>query len=460
MTSSMAHPVAGGRPLWRRALFPLGMLAGCVGIFWMIAGHSLTHGNVEHLPPEPPRGTNDPQALAVTASPIVVRPVQRTVEAVGTLYGYEEVVLRAKVEGRVKRVVHDVSDRVAPGLAVIEIDPADSELAVMQAEKNLLTELARLGLTEPPARDFNVRDVPLVAQSIVRQENARDKAERAESLSRRAVISSEELAERKAEARSADAEVANQILLANAALATIQMRQQALAIAQKQLSDTVIRVPTPTQPIPGMDSVRYAVTSRTVSEGTFVRVGDEVCKLMIDGALKLRVAVPERHSQEVALDQSAAIFTASSSTPFPGTVSRINPAVDPVTRTFEVEILCLNADRRMKPGGFAKADITTRQDSRAVTVPLEALVTFAGISKIFLVEPGRAREVRVTLGVQTTDWVEIASPPLEPGATVITSGQSVLADGSSIFLRAPVPSGDSSRPAATVHQTASAGSAP
>ena len=37
--------------------------------------------------------------------------------------------------------------------------------------------------------------------------------------------------------------------------------------------------------------------------------------------------------------------------------------------------------------------------------------------------------MQVTLGVQTTDWVEITSPALPPGARVITSGQTALADG-------------------------------
>jgi len=460
MTTAVSS--APSSPGWlRRALFPLGMLAGLAGVAWMMFGHSLMHGHVEQLPPEPPRGSTNPRAIAVTVTPVRLQTVERTVEAVGTLYGYEEVVLRAKVEGRVKRIHHDVSDRVTPGSPILEVDPLDAELAVRQAEKSLLAELARLGLTEPPDRAFNVRDVPLVAQAQIRLDNIRSRVERVEQLAKRTVITGEELAERKSELRAAEAEVAHQILVANAGLATIQMRQEALAIAQKQLADTVIRVPTLSAPVPGLPQVRYAVTRRSVSEGTFVRVGDEVCKLTIDETLKLRVAVPERYAADVQTEQSVKVTTAASTTPFPGTVLRINPAVDPATRTFEVEILCPNPEGRMKPGGFAKAAIITKQQDQAVTVPLEALVTFAGISKVFTADGDHCREVRVTLGIQTTDWVEIASPVLPVGTRVVTSGQTALADESPLFIRAPADEAASEAGQPPVLEPhASAGSAP
>src|SRR6266851_2881949 len=57
----------------------------------------------------------DPSSVVVTTEPVTIRNVERTVEAVGTLYGYEEVVISTKVEGRIKKIHQDVSDRVTPG---------------------------------------------------------------------------------------------------------------------------------------------------------------------------------------------------------------------------------------------------------------------------------------------------------------------------------------------------------
>ena len=89
----------------------------------------------------------------------------------------------------------------------------------------------------------------------------------------------------------------------------------------------------------------------------------------------------------------------------------------------------------MKPGGFAKTAIVTGLDEHAATVPLESLVSFAGVSKIFLVVDGHAKEVPVTLGVQGTEWVEIASPALGENAQVVTSGQTAIADGTAVAVR-------------------------
>src|SRR5258708_9999728 len=65
--------------------------------------------------------TLDPSRVAVTTEPVTIRKVGRTVEAVGTLFGYEEVVIGTKVEGRIKNIHQDVSDRGAPCALLLEI---------------------------------------------------------------------------------------------------------------------------------------------------------------------------------------------------------------------------------------------------------------------------------------------------------------------------------------------------
>ena len=173
-----------------------------------------------------------------------------------------------------------------------------------------------------------------------------------------------------------------------------------------------------------------------VSEGTLVRPGTEILKLVISQTLKLRVPVPERYKRPKSKWISRFMFSRSASAkPVPGTVTRIYPTVDPTTRTFQVEIQVPNASGDLKPGSFAKASILTRIDPNAVTVPLSALVQFAGITKVFLAENGQAKEIPVTLGMQTTDWFEIVNPKLPEGALVITSGQSTIANDSPILAK-------------------------
>lgn len=417
----------------RRLLTYLLFAVSGLGTGWWLASTTLQRATRESLPPES-ASERSGDAVAVTVAPVATRAVQRTVETVGTLFGYEEVMLAATVEGHVRRVARDVSDRVSPGEVLIEIDPTDYELAVRQAERSLQVELAKLGLKELPDKTFDVTRVPSVVQAKARMENAKLRLDRVQKL-RLEAASREEIADKAAERRIADAEYDNQILLAETGLAGIWMRQEALGIAQQQLKETLIRVPAPTQPVPGGDEVTYVVCKRAVAEGTFVRAGVEVAQLVIDRMLKLRAAVPERFGADLRVGQPVDVTTASHPQALAGTVTRINPAVDSETRTFDVEIQVPNRDGQLKPGSFAKALVQTRLDPDATTVPLEALVTFAGVTKIFLIEADRAVEVQVIPGVQSTEWVEIASPRLPAGAQVVTSGQTALASGSQVSVR-------------------------
>jgi RND family efflux transporter MFP subunit len=378
----------------------------------------------------------DPSIVVVTTEPVLIRKVERTVEAVGTLYGYEEVVISTKVEGRIKKIQQDVSDRVSPGALLLEIDPTDYDLSTRQAERALQVELAKLGLKEMPGPKYQVSKLPVVLEAAARRDNFRARLERARTLSSQRILSPEELADRQSECRVAEAEYDNQVLLAEAGLATINVKQEALAMAKQQLKDTHVCAPIPTQTIAdSTQDMTYAISQRSVSEGSFVKSGMEVFRLVIDQTLKLKVMVPERHLRAIQLGQKADVITAAFKEPFPGKVTRINPSVDPTTRTFEVEVRVPNPKGLLKPGAFAKAAIVTDAQDQAATVPLEALVNFAGIIKVFTVVDGKAKEVQVVLGVQSTRWVEVAKPALPEGAIVVTSGQTALADGTSIVVR-------------------------
>ncbi|MGE3808417.1 MAG: efflux RND transporter periplasmic adaptor subunit [Gemmataceae bacterium] len=424
-----------GKQWWRRgltaALIGLAILGGL-----RLMGFGL--GAADHRDPWPADSTPErtPDSVTVTAAPVILRPVQRAVEAVGTLHGFEEITISSKVEGRVQKLLHDVADRVKPGELLLEVDATDHRLFLQQEEKALEVELAKLGLKEPPEGSFNVENLPSVVQAKVVMENAQSRLRRAQAAS--VAVAREEVTNLTADFQAAQAQYLNQVLQARAALATIRLKQDGLSIARQRLEDTRILTPVLSSPLPG-DPERwtFAVTSRTVSEGSYVKSGTEVCRLVVDRVLKLRVPVPERYSSAVRTGQPVEVWTAAYAQPFPGKVKRINPAIDASMRAFEVEIHIENSAGKLKPGGFAKAMILTQVDEGVPTVPLEAVVRFAGVNKIFLIEAGKAREVPVTLGVQDTKWMEVASPALPANAQVVTSGQSALADGVPVQLRNP-----------------------
>jgi RND family efflux transporter MFP subunit len=443
--SPAGRPAAAKRPGWGKLLggFLAFLAVGTAG--WAVTGKGLGRPEKEMLPPTMEAGGSNPAAVTVTVQPVTYRSVQRRVEALGTLYGYEEVSIAAKVDGRVRRIRCDVADAVRPGDVLVEFDPTDYELLLGQAEKALRADLVKLGVEELPAgAKFDVERLPAVAQARERMNNARRRHDRVLALAPEGAATAEELTDKTAEYRAAEAEYRSQILQARSLVATAEMKREGLAIARQQLKDMMVRAPVPLRPVPGVgEAVTYVVSGRAVSEGSFVRTGTELCKLVIDRVLKLRVLVPERYGNEVERGQEVEVTTAAHPQPFPGKVARINPTVDPANRTFGVEIEVPNPESKLKPGSFARAAILTRRDSEVAVVPLEALTTFAGITKVFLVDGGHAREVRVTPGEQSTEWVEVAQPALPRGASVVVSGQSALADGTPVAVRRPAPAASS-----------------
>ena len=86
----------------------------------------------------------------------------------------------------------------------------------------------------------------------------------------------------------------------------------------------------------------------------------------------------------------------------------------------------------LRPGLFVRAHIVTTAQDPGLTVPAAALLTFAGIEKVFVVVDGKAAERNVTSGRTGPDWIEIRngikagdSVVLEPGN--LRAGQSVNA---------------------------------
>lgn len=430
---------------WLGWLFRLVMIGAAFGGGWYVATTQVGHEAKDVLPPDD-SGSAESKGVVVTTEPVAIRTVQRTVEAFGSLYGFEDVSISARVEGRVRRVLHDVADNVKPTEPLLEIDPTDYELSLQQADRALQVELAKLGLKSPPGPEFDIEKVPIVAKARSQMDHAKTRLERISRLAATKTISAEESETAASDYRTTRAEYENQILLAETDLATVQVKLVGQAVAREQLANTRVIVPTPSIKVPGIEDVTYVVSQRSVSEGTVVRPGTEIFRIVINQLLKLRVPVPERYGSEIRVGQQADVHVATSPTPFSGTVTRVYPTVDSATRTFQVEIQVPNPNGELKPGSFAKAAILTRVDTDAVTVPLSAVVQFAGITKIFLAENGQAREVPVTLGTQTTDWVEIVDPKLTGEANVITSGQTVIANQTPITVRSLKEDSDTAGP--------------
>lgn len=381
--------------------------------------------------------------MLVTAEPVSLRPLKRTIQAVGTLHGFEEIVVSSNVEGRVLRILHDVSERIQPNELLVELDPTDIHLEIHQLESDLEVELAKLGLDSPEDHGFDVTQLPAVRFAHEKRELTRLKMQRMQTLKSKQVVTAEEAETATTDFKTAEAEYDSQVLMARSSVALIKSRRAALEIARQKLRNAQVKSPIPQRTAPHAGNrPPYVMTQRSVAEGTFVRIGDEICRLVIDDTLVLKALLPEQYSPDVQVGLSSEVLPSASRQAVPGLVTKINPAVDPSTRTFQVEIQVANAHSTLKPGGFAQGIIEIRQEPEARTVPLDAMVQYAGVTKLFVVDGEQAREIPFVPGVQTAEWVEVVEPALSREAVVITSGHTLLANGAQIVVRNPQRQGN------------------
>lgn len=411
---------------------------------WLIACVLLagTIGCGEQAPTQPTGTAAALPTVTVTTSPVAVRSVPRSITAVGTLQGYDDVILMPKVGGPVLRTHVDLGDMVLPGQVLLEIDPKDYRVDVERARRALTLELARLGLSELVSPyDFKPADVPAVRAAQVRLEGEKLQLEKVVALIG-ASKQERDLAQTAFNVAEAAVRVAE--TEAKAGLTAAWLRQDELDAALLRLADCTVTAPHPTGwhawssvVGPAANPLRYSVALKYISEGERVETtpATRTYRLLNDRGLKFPALIPEKHAGEVKIGQFVEVRAdAAPGRVIRGWIYRISAAVDPSNRTFPVVVAVPNLDGALRAGGFARANVHVRTDPAVKTVSPSAIVAFAGVTKVFVIDGDKAKAVEVTIGVRDRDWVEVIGEFPE-GAKVATSGQSQLVDGSPVKVR-------------------------
>jgi RND family efflux transporter MFP subunit len=187
--------------------------------------------------------------------------------------------------------------------------------------------------------------------------------------------------------------------------AQVRQRQSELAITQQRLTDTAIRSP-----------VTGTVQARRAGVGEYLAVGAPVVEIVEAGPLRLRLALSERDATRVKSGQVVRVIGSQDEHVVEGQVARVAPMLDVETRSLLIEADIGNPGQ-LRPGNFVTARIVTGTRA-APAVPATAIVTFAGLQKVLIVEREQVVERVVTVGAKSGEWVEITSG-LKVGEAVI-----------------------------------------
>jgi len=396
-----------GRPLVPVLLVAIAALAtGCE----RMAGQAPTGGG---------RGGGRGAAVPTEVTSLQRIAVQRQVDLSGTLLSPDQARVSSEVAGIVRDVPVQLGTEVRAGDALVRIDPRELQLALDRAESALQQVEAQLGIDRardrrPPADE----EIASVRQAAANRDDARNTFTRAQQLHSRGLMSQVDYDTADTRLKVAEANYQAAIDNVRSLKASLQDRRAAYELAQKKLNDATVRAP-----------VAGSVAERLVQPGEFIRENTPVATIVQMHPLKLKSAIQERHAGLIKPGQGVQFFVeAFPDRQFEGKVAYVSPAVDQVTRTFAVEAMIDNPERVLKPGFFAKGSVLTRVDGGVLAAPDDAISTLAGVSTVYVIENGKARQQQVTLGARQDRLVEITSG-LHGGEQLATTNLSQLATG-------------------------------
>jgi RND family efflux transporter MFP subunit len=123
---------------------------------------------------------------------------------------------------------------------------------------------------------------------------------------------------------------------------------------------------------------------------------------------------------------------------FPGNVTRISGQADPATGNVIVFALVKNSDHLLRPGLSCQVHVSLPEVASALAIPVAAIADNSGTPVVTIIRDDKAYETEVTLGVETSDQVQILSG-LKVGDQVATAGGYGLPEGCPVVIATVKP---------------------
>lgn len=313
---------------------------------------------------------------------------QQSLQLPGTLQGYMETPLYARVSGYVQRWHKDIGERVKKGDLLAEIATGETEQQLAEARANRQQAQSNLQL-------------------------ARTSFERWQGLRQRDAVSQQELDERQNTLKLVQANVA-------ATEANVQRLEQLLSYGRI------------VAPFSGV------ITKRNIDVGSLVDAGNGGApKLLFTlsqvDPLRLYVAAPQSAAPRIKVGSDAVVTLSElPGQSFTGKVVRTAGAIDPATRTLQVEINLPNAEGKLLPGSYVQVALqTAAADKPTLTVPNNALLFRPEGTLVATVTDGKVHLQKVTLGRDLGVRIEILNG-LKPSDKLIVNPPDSLAEGDAV----------------------------
>jgi len=348
----------------------------------------------------PPRA----EVLGGAAIPVtVVMPVREDVpvlaRAIGTVQAFQSVVIRARVDGTLDKVLFTEGQQVKPGEVLARLDPRPYQAALDQAVAKRAADEAMLA-------------------------NARGDLVRYADLAQSQVASRQRL----------------ELQRANVAQAEANVHGGDASIAAAQLNLDFTRI---TAPIEGR------VGLRQIDPGNYIRAADPASTGIVTIAqihpIALIYTLPQDALPEVqqAMRQGKLQVLAYGSDDrtklSEGELLTIDSAIDASTGTIKLKAVFANTDDNLWPGQFVNVRTQLSIRHGALTVPSAAVQRGPNGLYVFLVKPDSTAALQPIDVDQDDGQTAVVAKGLSGGERVVLAGQSRLSIGAKVLATEPKP---------------------
>jgi membrane fusion protein, multidrug efflux system len=186
-------------------------------------------------------------------------------------------------------------------------------------------------------------------------------------------------------------------------------------------------------PFDGRVAIRQVELGQVLSPGAQIASLQSVHPLYADFWLPQQAMKDLRAGMEARLTSD--VFPGRT---WDGSLTVINPEVDPATRNVRVRATFANGDGLLRPGMYANVEVLSSEEQPALVIPATAVVYAPYGDSVFAIEEKDKQLVAaqkfIRLGERRGDLVAVVSG-LRAGETVVSSGAFKLHTGSTLTVR-------------------------
>lgn len=396
--------------------------------------------------------TTQEEVIPVTQSKAEARQVPSVIQATGSLVAEETSDVAPKVAGKVVNVSANVGQFVSQGAVIAKIDDKDALLRLAEARAGVTQAIAgvrqaeaRLGLS--PNGTFTVSTIPEVQTANANYEQALAELRQAEANEKRyrelvetgdvSVVNYEtfrtardtararvKAAREQQEAARNTARQSNEAI--RSAQAGVEAARTQVGTAEQAVVDTVVRAP-----FPGY------VSARPVAVGEYVSSASVIATILRTNPIKVQIQVAEADVPYVGIGRGVSIqVDAYKDRNFGGTVTAVNPSIDPNSRSAIIEAQIENGDNALRSGMFATVKITRDGGNLGVFVPKEAVLNDQSTQsqRVFVIVEGIAKLRTVQIGTEENGTIQILNG-VTADEMVATSNLPQLYEGAKVQVQ-------------------------